>query len=200
MFELRSTTGRSPRSGRRVLGALLLAVAGTIIAPAAHAARDIGSQAACLAKAVRKQGGGEAGRAEALRSHFECFPDDPQRFSRLFEGYGPLAGDPESHFTLFFAARNLVSDREWSAKAVGVIAGAEWSPGTVERYALLLRLAINSRPSGPLDHVGRLDDPLIESFWRVLFGSRDGFAPDHALCKNRDELRACQALAALGPR
>ena len=199
MLDPRSKAVRPPRS-RRACGAALLLVAAVIVAPAAEAARDLGSQAACLAKAARKQGGGEAGRAEALRAHFECFPDDAQRFSRLFEGAGPLAGDPETHFTLFFAARNLVSDREWSAKAVGVIAGAAWSPGTVERYALLLRLAINSRPSGPLDAAGRLEDRELESFWRVLFGSREGFAPDPAICKNRGELRACQALAGLNPR
>jgi hypothetical protein len=196
MFEARITADRSRRAWR----AALLCAAVAIVALPAQAARDVASQAACLAKAARKQGGGEAGRAEALRSHFECFPDDPQRFGRLFEGYGPLAGDPETHFTLFFAARNLVSDREWSAKAIGVIAGAEWSPGTVERYALLLRLAINSRPSGPLDQAGRLDDERLESFWLVLFGSREGFAPDPAICKNRGELRACQALVALESR
>jgi hypothetical protein len=197
MLHVRSKAARSPRTVRRACCAALLLVAAVAVAPTAHAARDLASQAACLAKAARKQGGGEAGRAEALRAHFECFPDDAPRFSRLFEGAGPLAGDPETHFTLFFAARNLVNDREWSAKAVGVIAGAEWSPGTIERYALLLRLAISSRPSGPLDAAGRLDDAELWSFWRVLFGSREGFAPDPAVCKNRGELRACQALFAL---
>jgi len=198
MTDATTTTGRRGRAlPQAALATLALALAVTI-APLAQAERDLASQASCMAKAARKQGGGEAGRGEALRTHFECFPDEPQRFSRLFEGAGALAGDPETHFTLFFAARNLVSDREWSAKAVGVLVGAEWTPGTVERYALLLRLAIYQRPTGPLDYAGRLGDDALESFWRVLFGSRDGFAPDPALCKNRDELRACKVLAEIG--
>lgn len=189
--------GRHGTALRRAGRAALALAAAMLIAPPALADRDLASQATCLSKAARKQGGGEAGRGEAMRMHFECFPDTARRFGQLFEGAGPLANDPETHFTLFFAARNFVSDREWSAKAVGVLVGAEWSAGTIERYALLLRLAIYSRPSGPLDYAGRLSDGELESFWHVLFGSREGFAPDPALCKNRGELHACQVLATL---
>jgi len=185
--------------GRFANASIRTAVLGAAVAlaPPALAERDLGSQAACLNKQMRKQGGGEAGRTAALLAHFECFPDTPLRFSQLFEGAGPLAGYPDGHFELFFAARGAVPEREWSDKAVAVLAGGEWRGGAAARYAQLLRLAIASRPTGPLDAVARLDDAAIVAFWRVLFGSAEGFLPDWSLCRPRPAHRACQALAAL---
>lgn len=101
--------------------ALLVALA-LLVAPAAPAERDLGSQAACLAKQLRKHGGAEGGRASALKAHFDCFPADAARFSALFEGDGPLAGDHSAHVELFFAARGAVREREWCEKALGASA------------------------------------------------------------------------------
>lgn len=179
---------------------LVLALAGSGAASASSGVekRDLNDQAACLTKQLRALSGSESGRGGALRAHFECFPTTAKRFSQLFEGWGPLADRPERHFDVFFAARGSVSEREWSAKAVGVIAGGEWSAGTVERYAQLLRLAIASRPTAPLDAAADYGEADIESFWRVLFGSRDGFASDPGVCRGRGGHRACEVLYRIG--
>lgn len=183
--------------GRRTIAAL---VAATVLcwSGAAHAERDAASAAACMSKQLRKVNGSEGGRLSAMQAHFDCFPGDAREFSRIFEGAGPLAGDPSPHFELFFAARPSVNEREWSAKAVGAIAGGEWSSGAIARYALLLRINLKSRPTAPLEAAARLDDARLESFWRVLFGSAEGFYPDYSVCKGRLDNRACARLAALG--
>lgn len=174
----------------------LLLIATLCAAPNALADRDIEAQAGCLAKQLRAFSGSEGGRGSAMQAHFECFPADPQRFAALFEGAGPLADRPAPHLELFFAARPSVSERAWSAKAVGVLAGGEWRAGIVSRYALLLRINIKARPTGPLDAAGRLNDSALVSFWRTLFGSEDGYLPDRSLCGHRDN-RACDVLAAI---
>jgi hypothetical protein len=200
MIEATTTIRRQARAlSPRAIGALLLAVA-SLVAPDAFADRDPLSQAACMAKQERLHGGGESGRGSALRAHFECFPDDQRSFERIFEGAGPLAGESNAHFEMFFAARPSVNERAWAAKAVGVLAGGEWRPGIVARYALLLRINIKSRPSAPLDAIARYDDATIELFWRNLFGSDEGFQPDLSLCKGRDDSHACDVLAAIAQR
>jgi len=181
------------------LRALALVVA-VLSAPAAWAGRDAESAASCMAKQLRKVNGSEGGRLSAMQAHFDCFPDDPRTFSRIFDGAGPLAANPSPHFELFFATRPSVNEREWAAKAVGALAGAEWSTGATARFALLLRINIKARPTAPLDAAARLDEPSIESFWRVLFGSAEGFYPDRSLCKGRLDNRACIKLTAISPQ
>ena len=194
---------------RAVLAALALAAA--LVAPPALAAPQgsagaanapIDAQARCLAKQLRKHGGPEGGRAAALKAHFECFPTDPQRFVALFVGdgdaAGPLAADHSAHLELFFAARGAVSEREWSASAIGVLAGGAWRPGAIDFYADLLLLQLRARPPALLDAAGRLDDAALESFWRALFGNATEFAPDAAVCAGREVQRACAVLTTLG--
>lgn len=196
LHEQAAIVGRLPRPLRATPRHAWLLLATLLVAPSALAKRDVASQAACLAKQLRAQNGAEGGRGAALKSHFDCFPQDPRRFAELFDGAGPLADRPSPHLEMFFAARTSVSERAWSAKAVGVIAGGEWRRGIVARYALLLRINIKARPTGPLDAAGQLDDGALESFWRVLFTSQDGYQPDRSLCGHRDN-RACDALAAI---
>jgi len=135
--------------GRFANASIRTAVLGAAVAlaPPALAERDLGSQAACLNKQMRKQGGGEAGRTAALLAHFECFPDTPLRFSQLFEGAGPLAGYPDGHFELFFAARGAVPEREWSDKAVAVLAGGEWRGGALRAAAAARDRVAPDRPA-----------------------------------------------------
>ena len=177
--------------------------AATLLAPPAFAERDLAAQAACLAKQLRKHGGPEGGRASALKAHFECFPDDPQRFVALFDGDvdagGPLVADHSAHLELFFAARGAVSERDWSAKAVGVLAGGEWRAGAVDLYADLLLMQLKARAPALLDAAGKLDDAALAKFWRALFGSAAGFKPDAAVCADRAALHACALLATLPP-
>ena len=174
-----------------------LALAAALVAPPALAERDLAAQAACLAKQLRKHGGPEGGRASALKAHFECFPTDPQRFVALFDGTGPLAADHSAHLELFFAARGAVSERDWSAAAVGVLAGGAWRPGAIDLYADLLLLQLRARAPALLDAAARLDDAALESFWRALFGSQAGVRPDATVCAGREVQRACTVLATL---
>jgi hypothetical protein len=176
----------------------LLALATALVAPPALAERDAAAQAACLAKQLRKHGGAEGGRASALKAHFGCFPDDPQRFVALFDGEGPLAADHSAHLELFFAARPAVGERAWSTKAVGALAGGEWHAGAVDLYADLLLMQMKARAPALLDAAGKLDDAALAAFWRASFGSAEGFKPDPAVCKGRETQRACVVLAALG--
>ncbi len=189
---------------RAVLAALALAAA-LVASPALAAPQGgagaanapIDAQARCLAKQLRKHGGPEGGRASALKAHFECFPADPQRFVELFDAGSPLAADHSAYLELFFAARGAVSEREWSAKAIGVLAGGAWRPGAIDFYADLLLLQLRARAPALLDAAGRLGDAALESFWRALFGSAEGFKPDAAVCAGREVQRACTVLATL---
>lgn len=184
---------------RMALAALVLGAA--LLAPPALAERDLAAQSACLAKQLRKHGGAEAGRASAIKAHFGCFPADPQRFVALFVGdvdaAGPLAADHSAHLELFFAARGAVPERDWSAKAVGVLAGGEWRAGAVDLYADLLLMQLKARAPAVLDAAGKLEDPQLTAFWRALFGSAEGFKPDEAVCAGREVQRACTVLATL---
>ena len=182
-------------------GALLtaLALVAALLAPPALAERDLTAQAACLAKQLRKHGGPEGGRASALKAHFECFPAEAARFVVLFDGAGPLAADHGAHFELFFAARGAVPEREWSTKAVGVLADGEWRAGPLDLYTDLLLMQMKARAPALLDAAGKLDDITLAAFWRALFGSEAGLKPDAAVCAGREGLRACAALAALAP-
>lgn len=187
---------------RRLPRSLLAALAVALLALPAAAEREVAAQAACLAKQLRKHDGPEGGRASAMKAHFECFPDDPQRLVALFDaasdGVAPLAADLSAHLELFFAARGAVSEREWSVKAVGVLVGGAWRPGAVDLYADLLVLQLKARPPALLDAAGRLDDAALGSFWRALFGSAAGFMPDAAVCAGREMQRACAVLTTLG--
>jgi hypothetical protein len=180
---------------RARLAALALVIAS--LAPAAQADRDPAAQAACLAKQLRKHGGPEGGRASAMKAHFACFPDDPSAFVALFDAGGPLAADLDAQLELFFATRGAVPEREWSAKAVGVLAGGEWRAGAVDLYAGLLKLQLKARAPPILDAAGKLDDAALASFWRALYGSATGIKPDPAPCIGRESQRACAALAAI---
>ena len=176
--------------------ALLFALATLLFEPPAHAELDVSAQAACLAKQLRKHGGPEGGRASALKAHFGCFPVDPVRFGALFEGDGPLAADHSAHLELFFAARPAIGVRAWSTAAIGALAGGAWRAGAVDLYADLLLMQIKARAPALLDAAGKLDDAALESFWRALFGSAEGFKPDATVCSGRETTRACVALAA----
>lgn len=173
---------------------MALALVAALLAAPAQAERDLEAQATCLAKQLRKHGGPEGGRASALKSHFECFPADPERFIALFEG--PLAADHSAHLELFFAARPAAGERAWSAKAIGVLAGGAWRAGPQDLYADLLAAQIKARPAAPLDAASKLDDAALDAFWQALFGGAAGFRPDAAVCAGRESTRACAALVA----
>lgn len=182
------------------LAASMLMLAALLLASPAAAERDLGAQAGCLAKQLRKHGGPEGGRASAMKAHFECFPADPERFVALFDAnasaVGPLAADPSAHLELFFAARPAVGERAWSSKAVGVLAGGEWRAGAVDLYGDLLLMQMKARAPALLDAAGRLDDAALAAFWRTLFGGSEGFKPDATICAGRETQRACAMLAA----
>jgi hypothetical protein len=181
------------------LAASMLMLAALLLASPAAAERDLGAQAGCLAKQLRKHGGPEGGRASAMKAHFECFPADPERFVALFDtnanAVGPLAADHSAHLELFFAARPAVGERTWAVKAVGVLAGGEWRAGAIDLYADLLLMQIKSRAPAPLDAAAKLDDAMLAAFWRALFGGAEGFKPDATLCAGRETQRACAMLA-----
>jgi len=184
---------------RRAFAALALAA--LLQAGPAYAERDIEDQAACLAKQLRKHGGPEGGRATALKTHFDCFPGDPERFLALFEtlpnAIGPLSADHVAHLELFFAARPAVGERAWSAKAIGVLTDHEWREGALDLYADLLALQLKERRAAPFDAIAKLDDAALTRFWQTLFGSVSGFKPDATVCAGRESSRACLALASL---
>ena len=180
---------------RAGLAALVLALC--CFAPPAHAERDLTAQAACLAKQLRKHGGPEGGRAAALKAHFECFPADGARFGALFTGDGPLVADHAAQLELFFAARGAVPERAWSAKAIGVLVGAHWERGAVDLYAQLLAQQMAERPAGPIDALSKLDQAVIDPWWRAFKGAPRGERNvDPRICSGRETTRACAVVAA----
>ena len=174
---------------RGVLAAVALVAIGS--APAVHAAKDVAAQASCLAKQLRRHDGPEGGRASAMKGHFECFPEDPQRFVALFGAGGTLTADHEAHLELFFAARPALGERAWSAKAVGGLAAAEPRTVAASLYSELLALQLEARPAALLDTVAKLDDVALAAFWSALQAGPVGARVAAAVCAERSAHAAC---------